>query len=159
MENERSTCDDLMNKLKCDELKNNLLFFKIQHSSTENEADCRGAVVDILQTKMGIDNAGERMQIQVERLGNYRAGVTRPILVRFDKFEDKEHVRRSCPKLKDTAIGMSPHLPKEIMDKHKPLMAEFKKAKRDKKRAFFRYDKLIIDGEEFIPQPTNLSSH
>ncbi|WAR06242.1 hypothetical protein MAR_021611, partial [Mya arenaria] len=35
----------------------NLLFFKIHDSNTENEADCRGAVVEVLQTKLGIDHS------------------------------------------------------------------------------------------------------
>lgn len=63
-------------------------------------------------------------------------------------------VQKSSFKLKDTAYGISQQYPKEIVDRRKKLVPIMARAKRDDKTAFMRYDKLIIDGEEYKP-PVN----
>ena len=52
-------------------------------------------------------------------------------------------------KLKGKDFGISPDLPKEIMERRKKKMKLFKRAKEDSKTAYFgraEPDKLFIDG-------------
>lgn len=133
-------------------MKNNLLFFKIEDSQDETTNDCRRAIDDVIEHKMKVEDAKERLQIQsVERLGRFKNGVTRPVLVKFRRFEDRELVRSKCSNLKGSPIGVSPHLPKDIADTRKGLYKVLKEAKAQKKKAYFKYDKLYIDGEEYVP--------
>ncbi|XP_060582327.1 uncharacterized protein LOC132738751 [Ruditapes philippinarum] len=144
----------MVNKLKCDPLKNNLLFFKVPDSEEETPNDCKSSIFHILQDKMKIDNARENIALaSVERMGRFKSENTRPVVVKFEKFDDREKVRKSCSNLKNTAIGVAPHFPKDIADKRKALRGAFKKAKDEKKKAYFRYDKLFINDVEFVPGP------
>lgn len=85
----------------------------------------------------------------VNRLGRYRPGNTRPIEVKFKKFEDKEKVRKSCYNLRGESIGVSQQYHREVAEKRKQLGVHMRKARQDGKRAEIRYDKLYIDGQLF----------
>ena len=51
--------------------------------------------------------------------------------------------------LKGTKIGISNDYPKEIEEIHTKLYPVLKKAKQEKQSAFFKVDKLIINGQVF----------
>ncbi|CAC5372882.1 unnamed protein product [Mytilus coruscus] len=53
--------------------------------------------------------------------------------------------------LRDTGFGISEQFPKEINDRRKTLWPFFQEARRQSKKAFFRRDRLFIDGVEFFP--------
>ena len=78
----------------------------------------------------------------------------RPVIARFSHYQDKEFVRSFYKNLKGTEIGISDDFPKEIEDIHKTLYLVLKKAKRDQKKAFFNFDKLIIDGQLYRGKET-----
>ncbi|CAC5411797.1 unnamed protein product [Mytilus coruscus] len=63
----------------------------------------------------------------------------------------REFVRKAARKLRDTGFGISEQFPKEINDRRKTLWPFFHKARRKGKKAFFRRDRLFIDGVEFFP--------
>ena len=160
IESEKSYSEELVSKLKCDELKNNLLFFKVKDSEVETPKTCKETILEIMQDKMEITNAKEYIQLDsVERLGKFKAEKTRPVLVKFNKFEQRESVRKACPKLKGTTIGVSPHYPKDIADKRKALSNVFKEARKSGKKAYFKYDKLYIDEKEYIPPTRDSQGH
>ena len=48
----------------------------------------------------------------------------------------------------------NPDFPKEVEDIHKALYPVLKKAKRNQQRAYFNFDKLIIDGKIYRGQET-----
>lgn len=85
-------------------------------------------------------------------MGRYKAGVTRPVVVKFKRFEDKEKVRRYCKNLRGKQIGVTQQYPKDVAEKRKQLGVHLKAARSDGKRVELRYDKLYIDGELFVMQ-------
>ena len=55
--------------------------------------------------------------------------------------------------LKVSDIGISENYPRQV-DIHKTLYPVLKKAKQEKKKAFFNFDKLIIDGQIYHGKET-----
>ncbi|XP_060559999.1 uncharacterized protein LOC132720031 [Ruditapes philippinarum] len=142
--NEKAKCDEYLNELKCNEFRNNLLFFKIAENSSETDESRKDAIVKVIHDDMLVQNAKEIPFTSVERMGKPNTGKTRPILVKFENVADREKVRRSCGNLKGKPIGVSQQFPKEIQEKRKLLIPELKKARSEGKRAFLKMGKLII---------------
>ena len=71
----------------------------------------------------------------------------KPIFARFSHYQDKDYVRSLRKKLKGTSIGFSDDFPKEIEEIRRKLYKVLKKAQQDKQKAFFNFDKLIINGQ------------
>jgi len=61
----------------------------------------------------------------------------------------------SVKNLKDRGIGLSHDYPKEIDDIHAKLYPVLRKAKREKQQAFFKVDKLIINGQVYKGKETD----
>ncbi|CAC5398032.1 unnamed protein product [Mytilus coruscus] len=76
---------------------------------------------------------------------------TKPIVCRFRNFKEREFVRKAARELRNTGFGISEQFPKEINDRRKTLWPFFQEARRQSKKAFFRRDRLFIDGVEFFP--------
>ena len=70
-------------------------------------------------------------------------------MVKFNYYQDREHVRINAKKFKGTNIGVSEQFPEEIESVRKTLYPELKKAKAEGKRAKIVRDKLIIEGQIF----------
>ena len=90
----------------------------------------------------------EYIETKPDGSGHY---TTRPIVCRFKSFKERERVRSVASELKGTRYGISEQFPKEINDRRKALWPHFQEAKKQKKKAFFRRDRLFIDGQEFFP--------
>ncbi|CAG2195334.1 unnamed protein product [Mytilus edulis] len=80
--------------------------------------------------------------------------VTKPIVCRFVNFKQRELVRKAARELKDTKYGINEQFPKEINDRRKALWPHFQEARRQRKKAFFKRDRLFIEGNEFTPKDT-----
>ena len=97
MEQERNECENMIKGLKRDELKNNLL---VDDRAEETNENCTERVRKIITENMKVEN-GMNIDIQsAERIGRFRAGTTRPSVVKFKQFDDRESVRMSCKNLK-----------------------------------------------------------
>ena len=77
--------------------------------------------------------------------------MTKPIVCRFRNFKEREFVRKAARELRDTHFGISEQFPKEVNDKRKELWPHFQEARRQRKKAFFKRDRLFIDGVEYCP--------
>ena len=73
----------------------------------------------------------------------------RPVVAKFSFYQDKEFVWSKVKNLKGTGIGISHDYPKEIDKIHEKLYPVLKKAKQGKQSAFFKVDKLIINGQVY----------
>ena len=78
----------------------------------------------------------------------------RPVIVRFSHYQNKEFIRSFYKNLKGTKIGISDDFPREVEEIHKTLYPVLKQAKREQKRAFFNFDKLIINGQIYGGEET-----
>lgn len=132
-------------------MKNNLILFGINELPLGRTEDCIETVKSFCADNLEVQN------VKIEnayRTGRRGVGKKRPIIATFQSQKEKEIVQKSSFKLKDTAYGISQQYPKERVDRRKKLVPVMARAKRDDKTAFMRYDKLIIDGEEYKP-PVN----
>ena len=56
-----------MYKMKCDELKHNLMFFRIDHRADESTTDCAASVRKVMRDNMKLGYAVDAMQLTSER--------------------------------------------------------------------------------------------
>ena len=95
-----------------------------------------------------IENEGYTIEVKkARRLGKVNPAKTRPILVEFQTFDDKEIVRKACPNLKDTDFAVSQQFTREVVLKRRKLLPILKTARNDTKNAFSSIDKRYINGE------------
>ncbi|XP_078351848.1 uncharacterized protein LOC144636502 [Oculina patagonica] len=131
--------------------RENLRFFEIEEAGTAEE-DTREVLVDFLKAELGMENADEIEFQRVHRIGKRPDSIDekpRQIIARFLRYPDREKIMSNARKLKGKGFGISADLPKEIMERRKKKMQQFKKAKEDGKPAYFSRaepDKLYIDG-------------
>ena len=78
----------------------------------------------------------------------------RPIIAKFSFYQDKEFVWSFIKNLKGTAIGIANNFPKEIDKIYQKLYPILKKAKQAKQSAYFKVDKLIINGQVYRGKET-----
>ena len=78
----------------------------------------------------------------------------RPIIAKFSFFQDKEYVWSFVRNLKNTNISIANDFPREIDEIQKTLYPILKKAKQRKQTAYFKVDKLIINGKIYRGEET-----
>ena len=77
----------------------------------------------------------------------------RPIIAKFNFYQDRENIRLIAKKLRGSNIAISEQFPDEIVKIRRELYPELKKARETGKKAKFVRDKLIIEGQVFY-KPT-----
>ncbi|CAG2198184.1 unnamed protein product [Mytilus edulis] len=161
---------DQLETLRCENLRDNLLFFGVEEGEGE---ECVDIIKNICSTSLSIS---EPVEISAAyRMGKKGVGKTnsdntqttksRPIVAKFMIRQQRDKVRKNSPKLKDTNISISEHFPKSVHEKRKTLIPMYKKAKLEGKSAFLTRDKLYIEGnlivntDEQINQTIRINSH
>ncbi|XP_062609263.1 protein unc-13 homolog C-like [Saccostrea cucullata] len=87
---------------------------------------------------------------RAHRIGRRNNVKPRPIVAKFNRFPQRELIRKNAFKLKGTHLSIGEQFPKEIQERRKGLYPIYKKAKEDEKKASLVKDKLYIDGELYI---------
>ena len=149
LEKDNATLRDKIVDIQARSMRDNLLFFNIPEQDKEITTEI---IHNLLETKFQIKDAKEVIKIdRSHRIGKKREGnrKPRPIVVKFNYHQDREHVQLNTKKLKGTNIGVSEQFPEEIESVRKALYPELKKAKAEGKRAKLVRDKLIIEGQIF----------
>jgi hypothetical protein len=128
-----------------------LIFYNVE----EKEGESTTALIhEILEKRLDIENASTKVIIdRSHRMGRKLSASSkpRPIVAKFNRYQQREDVRVNAHKLKGTKIGISEQFPEEIAKVRKSLYPELKKAKAQGKKAKLIRDKLIIDGQLFKP--------
>ena len=99
-----------------------------------------------------IPDAREKIKIdRSHRVGRKRDSNRKPraIVVKFNYFQDREHIRINARKLRSTRIGIAEQFPKEIEKIRQTLYPETKKAKAQEHRVRMVRDRLYINNVEF----------
>jgi hypothetical protein len=93
-------------------------------------------------------------EVGSHRVGRKRHAQRKPraIVVKFNYFKDREHIRLNARKLRGTRIGIAEQFPEEIEKIRQMLYPEMKKAKAEGHRVCMVRDKLYINNVEFKPQ-------
>lgn len=130
--------------LQCRSMRDNLLFYNIKEAQNKETEDCVRIIQDICSSELEImeDVSIER----AHRIGKRESGKIRPIVVKFTRFPQRELVRKSAFKLKNTDLSISEQFPREIQDRRKQLLPVLKQAKANNRKTVFVKDKLFIDG-------------
>jgi len=141
-QNESSLKDEIQD-LKCRSMRDNLLFHRLPEEKDEN---CEQIVLKAIEEKLKIANATTDIRIQrAHRIGAYNTAKTRPIVVKFAFYPDRERVRQAARQVKDSSIGVSEQFPKEVMETRRKLIPIMLKAREEGKDAYIRVDKLFIN--------------
>lgn len=146
-------------KLEAYTRRENIRIYNIKEESDENtEEQVRNLFVAKLRIPQNDVNAirferVHRISVKPSSQRSQSRG-PRPVIARFSHYQNKEFVRSFYKNLKGTKIGISDDFPREVEEIHKTLYPVLKQAKREQKRAFFNFDKLIIDGQIYRGKET-----
>ena len=142
-------------KLEAYTRRENLKLFNIEEK--DENVDTEEIVRKTLVEKMNIPK-GDVERIRFERVHRMRtrkaSSKPRPVIAKFSFYQDKEFVWSFVKNLKGSGIGISNDFPKEIDEIHEKLYPILKKAKQDRQSAYFKVDKLIINGQVYRGKET-----
>ena len=133
--------------------RKNLIFRGFVEDRTEC---CCDIILDFLRTKLEI--ADELAIDRAHRLGKYKPGLTRPIIVAFRDYPATEQILSSARKLARTRFGVSRDYPLEITNARKQLWSKYKalKSKYPSGRVKLALPaKLVVNGqvkEDLFPE-------
>ena len=138
-------------KQECRNRRNIIKFFGIQDDDHESPKDTERKLRQFLQKEMKIPS-GELEDIEFERVHRIPTrpkedkGQPRPIIAKVSFFQDKEFIKSCIKNLpKGKKYGVADDFPKEVDEIRKKLHPVLKKAKEQRKMAFFNVEKLIIE--------------
>ena len=98
-------------------------------------------VSKLLQDKLQLPSVNLE---RAHRVGHGASPHPRPVIVRFEKFSEREATMRNAKKLKGTGIFVNEDLCPASMEIKKNQLPLMKQARNDGKIAFFRHTRLII---------------
>lgn len=115
------------------------------------QEDMNEVLVEFLKMELGTKAADDIELQRIHWIGKRSSsdGKPRQIIARFLRYPNREMIMTNVTKLKGKRFAISANFPKEIMERRKRKMQQFKKAKADGKQAFYSKaepDKLFIGG-------------
>lgn len=151
----RRLSDDMID-MQSRSMRDNLLFFnfeELQLADDRKNEDCTKTVYEFCENTLQMNDVKSTVKIdRAHRVGSYTSGKTRPIVAKFNFYQDKMQIKRNVhEKRESTGIRVSDQYPKAIQERRKTLIPELIRAKNDGKNAVLNYDKLFIEGRRFVP--------
>lgn len=153
LSDESAKLDTKLIDLEARSMRDNLMFYGIPEGGPNENCEelVKGVCADVLR----MENPRNMLFDRAHRVGQ-RSARTRPIVVKFHYYSEREKVRQvsfdRADQLKAANLGIGAQLPKEIRDARKPLYPVMKKAKQDGKNVKFVGKKLFIGGEEYVSE-------
>lgn len=129
--------------------RSNLLFYGVSEDDTEN---CEEKVKWIIKNKMGIENTDSMKIERAHRMPGVKppeSTRTRPIIIRFNWYKDRETVWGKRSKLKDTNFWVNEDFPYETNQKRRILQPIVSAARKLGMRATLIKDTLLLDGKTY----------
>lgn len=134
-----------MPDVKLKSMQNNLIFYNIDENEEEN---CPELIINFCDERLKIGNAATKISItDAFRLGK-KSDKTRPILVKFASFENRDFVKKNAKNLKGSSYGISEQLPAEIM---KSQIAHFEGTARSRRQGLFRERQKFVSVVKSTP--------
>ena len=127
-------------------MRDNIVFYNIPESSQENVLQ---VVRDFLKTEMRIgDNEASKISFErVHRMGQKDRTGNRAIVAKVNN-EGRQIIFRNARNLdRRKNYGVSEQLPRELAERKKQLLPQYKDARRNKKDVKWAVDKLVVDGK------------
>ena len=160
-ERELSELQENLLKQQAKSMEDNLKFFNIPE---ERKEDCEVTLRKFLTDEMKINSADmDKIKFdRVHRVGGGGSMRHRPIVAKFNPYLVKVIVLNHIPKLdKNKGYGINDQLPRELEERKKQLLPDYRKAKLNQQKVKWSMDKLIIDGEVTVAKRdkvTNINS-
>ena len=143
---------ELEDKLLYQEVYNrreNLRFFGIREPTSGTE-DVRQVLHKFLKEELELKITEDIEFQRAHRIGKKKTGETRPVIVRFLRFPERQLVfKRAREMQEETNVKVYADYPKEISERRKQQWPRMKKAREEGKTAIFlksEPDKLFING-------------
>ena len=132
--------------------RENLIFHGINEDTPGHEENTREIWAMFLKNNLGVTDP-DSIEIQrIHRLPRRATSVPRPIIARFLRFADREHIWSLRFKLKGSRFQMYEDFPRQIIEERRKLIPKMKEAHKEGKKAAFskaRPNKLYIEGRLF----------
>lgn len=139
-----SKLDDLENRCR----RCNLIFYCIEDTEErETYVSAEQRVLDLCKSVLSVDD------VEIERahrLGKFRPGNCRPVIVNFATYKAKERILTNAKKLKGSCISISEDFSESIRMKRKQLWEYAKKVRKETDKVNLRYDALYINKTKYI---------
>lgn len=140
-------------------MRENLIFSGIPMADKNEESDETERILDhFMYRHLKMDEIGAYQrahrfgkEYEVKDKSGKVKYMTKSIVCRFQNFKERERVRKLAKELKGTVYGISEQFPKEINDKRKDLWPQYQEARRQRRKVFFKRDRLFVDGSEVFP--------
>ena len=141
--------------------RESIKIFNMKEDEATSDVSTESLVRDMFRDKMNISEDVESIRFErVHRIASRKpSSKPRPIIAKFSFYQDKEFVWSFVKNLKGSAIGIANDFPKEIDEIHQKLYPVLKKAKQAKQSAYFKVDKLIINGQVYRGKETENLEH
>lgn len=129
-------------------MRDNLIFSGIQEKSPDNP---ESLIKNFMTTHLRLppDTVQNITFHRVHRLGKQSDNRPRPIIAKFEHFQQKELVKSKGKELKGTTFRLNDQYPREINERRKILYPILKENRKNNKRASLVVDRLYIDGQLF----------
>ena len=137
---------------ECYTRRSNIKFFGIKDNDKESPSDTEETLRRFLTkemkiTRRDVDNIEFERVHRIPTRPNTEKSSPRPIIAKVSFYQDKNFIKAHIKNLKKgSKLGVADDFPKEVDEIRKDLQPVLKKARQEKKLAFFNVEKLIIDG-------------
>ncbi|KAI5740770.1 hypothetical protein M8J76_006999 [Diaphorina citri] len=126
--------------------KRNVLIFGMEQEADENYVSLEEKVRNMIREKMEISILSTEID-SIRRFGKTQNN-KRPIIMALTTWKRKMELLTNGKKLKNSGYSIKEDFPPEVQKIRKDLYEEMMKHRREGKKAYIRYDKLIISGNE-----------
>ena len=120
------------NNLETYSRRDNLIIYGIPEQNGETASQCEASVRALFVNKLQltVQEADGIAFVRCHRLYRPRKNITKPIIVRFSSFKDREHIWTKKKMLTDKTVNIGEDFPKSIAYKRRKLFPVFAKAKK-----------------------------
>jgi len=150
LERNNSMLSEKLIRLEAYNRRQNLQFTGIPEQANESDDDCKRKAIQVMKD-MNIDGCEQFRLARCHRNGQRKADSPRPILIRFDHFEERQRVwRKRWDSVKPVYINED--FPYEIEQRRKRIYPSYKAAKdcgMYKGKVSMVQDTLILNGKRY----------
>ena len=153
LEDKNSKLETKVVDLESRSMRENLLFYGIPEGGPQE--NCEILIKELCVNHLEMPEAQSMLIDRAHRIGPSKPNKTRPIVVKFHYFGEREAVRtRSYDKtesLKQAKVGVGVQWPQQVRETRKSLYPVMQKEKQKGKNVKMVRDKLYINGTEYKP--------
>ena len=133
--------------------RSNIIVHGLKEGDSESHESTEDKVRSLIKDDLDIQ---EEISIErCHRLGKRNGGRSRPVIVRFSFFKQKQLTMKRAPKLQGKAVSVSDDFTLAVRQRRKMLVPHLKYFRNKGKKASLTVDKLSVDGVTYIVNENN----